>query len=157
MDECTLNIHSCDNNAYCTNSLGSYNCTCYPEYNGNGTSCTGRLLVSLFGFYSVCNVLFQLFVFYSLYPLYILVMTYGCETAHGHWMMMMMIHCFRPGLQPGRSSASLAQLGERRSAEREVAGSNPSRTNTQGSLNNWEEITCKWLDFLVFSDKDEKP
>ena len=28
--------------------------------------------------------------------------------------------------------AWLAQLGERRSAEREVAGSNPARTNTQG-------------------------
>ena len=29
-------------------------------------------------------------------------------------------------------TAWLAQLGERRSTEREVAGSNPSRTNTQG-------------------------
>ena len=29
-------------------------------------------------------------------------------------------------------AAWLAQLGERRSAEREVAGSNPGRTNTQG-------------------------
>ena len=29
-------------------------------------------------------------------------------------------------------SALLAQLVERRSAEREVAGSNPIRTNTQG-------------------------
>ena len=29
-------------------------------------------------------------------------------------------------------TAWLAQLGERRSAEREVAGSNPGRTNTQG-------------------------
>ena len=28
--------------------------------------------------------------------------------------------------------ATLAQLGERRSAEREVAGSNPGRSNTQG-------------------------
>ena len=28
--------------------------------------------------------------------------------------------------------AWLAQLGERRSTEREVAGSNPGRTNTQG-------------------------
>ena len=28
--------------------------------------------------------------------------------------------------------ARLAQLGERRSAEREVTGSNPGRTNTQG-------------------------
>ena len=36
----------------------------------------------------------------------------------------------------------LAQLGECRSAEREVAGSNPGRTNTpqhSGSLNNREE------------------
>ena len=33
----------------------------------------------------------------------------------------------------GRSTAAwLAQLGERRSTEREVAGSNPGRTNTQG-------------------------
>ena len=29
-------------------------------------------------------------------------------------------------------SSWLAQLGERRSAEREVAGSNPGRTKTQG-------------------------
>ena len=32
----------------------------------------------------------------------------------------------------GGTVARLAQLGERRSAEREVAGSNPGRTNTQG-------------------------
>ena len=32
----------------------------------------------------------------------------------------------------GITAAWLAQLGERRSAEREVAGSNPGRTNTQG-------------------------
>ena len=31
-------------------------------------------------------------------------------------------------------AAWLAQLGERRSAEREVVGSNPGRTNTQGLL-----------------------
>ena len=30
------------------------------------------------------------------------------------------------------TAAWLAQLGERRSAEREVAGSNPGRTSTQG-------------------------
>ena len=32
----------------------------------------------------------------------------------------------------GSSIQELAQLGERRSAEREVAGSNPGQTNTQG-------------------------
>ena len=30
------------------------------------------------------------------------------------------------------TAARLAQLGERRSAEREAVGSNPGRTNTQG-------------------------
>ena len=37
------------------------------------------------------------------------------------------------------NAARLAQLGERRSAEREVASSNPGRTNTQGLKNNWGE------------------
>ena len=34
------------------------------------------------------------------------------------------------------TAARLAQLGERRSAEREVASSNPGWTNTQGLKNN---------------------
>ena len=33
---------------------------------------------------------------------------------------------------PSSTAARLAQLGERRSAEREAVGSNPGRTNTQG-------------------------
>ena len=34
------------------------------------------------------------------------------------------------------TAARLAQLGKRRSAEREVTSSNPGRTNTQGLKNN---------------------
>ena len=37
------------------------------------------------------------------------------------------------------TAAWLAQLGEHRSVEREVAGSSPGRTNTQGLNNYWEE------------------
>ena len=37
---------------------------------------------------------------------------------------------------PATTAARLAQLRERRSAEREVASSNPGRTNTQGLKNN---------------------
>ena len=37
------------------------------------------------------------------------------------------------------AAARLGQLGERRSSEREVASSNPGRTNTQGLKNNWGE------------------
>ena len=55
----------------------------------------------------------------------------------------------------------LAQLGEQRSAEREVAGSNPGWTRIRvfKSLRRKCCICndiCKRLDFLVFLDKDEK-
>ena len=43
INECSTNAHNCDANAFCSNSEGSYNCTCSPGYNGNGTSCTGKL------------------------------------------------------------------------------------------------------------------
>ena len=41
-------------------------------------------------------------------------------------------------------------------------GFKPQPDQHSGSLNNWEESAvlvtdiCKWLDFLVFSDKDQK-
>ena len=41
IDECANNTDNCDMNAYCTNTVGSYNCTCYAGYIGNGTTCIG--------------------------------------------------------------------------------------------------------------------
>ena len=41
VDECATNTHSCDANAYCNNTIGSFNCTCNPGYNGTGTYCNG--------------------------------------------------------------------------------------------------------------------
>ena len=32
IDECFSGTHSCDANAECTNTVGSYNCTCRPGY-----------------------------------------------------------------------------------------------------------------------------
>ena len=40
-------------------------------------------------------------------------------------------HCHQI-IQINQTAAWLGQLGERRSAEREVMGSNPGRTNTKG-------------------------
>ena len=37
--------------------MGFYNCTCYPEYTGNGTSCTGRFLDNTISFYHVLLLL----------------------------------------------------------------------------------------------------
>ena len=41
MDECSAESSPCDQNADCTNSAGSYSCTCKQGYTGNGTVCEG--------------------------------------------------------------------------------------------------------------------
>ena len=41
INECTEDTHSCDGNASCTNTIGSYNCTCNFGYEGDGLNCTG--------------------------------------------------------------------------------------------------------------------
>ncbi|XP_068705713.1 uncharacterized protein [Montipora foliosa] len=38
-DECTASSPVCDVNAFCNNSIGSYNCTCKPGYFGDGKTC----------------------------------------------------------------------------------------------------------------------
>ena len=32
-------FNDCDEDAYCVNSIGSYNCFCHQGYRGNGSSC----------------------------------------------------------------------------------------------------------------------
>ena len=34
----------CDVFAHCTNTIGSYSCSCFPGYEGDGKTCQGRLL-----------------------------------------------------------------------------------------------------------------
>ena len=41
IDECIASPSVCHVNAQCTNTIGSYRCTCKPGYSGNGTRCTG--------------------------------------------------------------------------------------------------------------------
>ena len=43
VDECVLRTHNCDINANCSNTNGSYACTCNKGYIGDGISgnCTG--------------------------------------------------------------------------------------------------------------------
>ena len=43
IDECSMDPGQCDVNADCTNSAGSYSCTCKQGFTGNGTTCEGIL------------------------------------------------------------------------------------------------------------------
>ena len=49
INECTEDTHSCDGNASCTNTIGSYNCSCNFGFEGDGLNCTG-----VYCFY--CNI-----------------------------------------------------------------------------------------------------
>ena len=39
IDECSEGIHECHVNATCNNTQGSYTCTCFRGYVGNGKYC----------------------------------------------------------------------------------------------------------------------
>ncbi|XP_065178731.1 uncharacterized protein LOC135809326 [Sycon ciliatum] len=41
IDECASSAHNCDSSATCTNTVGSFTCTCNAGFYGNGTSCQG--------------------------------------------------------------------------------------------------------------------
>ena len=46
-DECLLGTHNCDSNATCTNTNGSFSCSCNSGYSGNGFACNGKLFFFL--------------------------------------------------------------------------------------------------------------
>ena len=41
IDECTSSPSACHSDAQCSNTIGSYRCTCNPGYTGNGKRCIG--------------------------------------------------------------------------------------------------------------------
>jgi len=41
INECALGEDMCHGNATCSNTFGSYNCTCNAGFTGNGFSCEG--------------------------------------------------------------------------------------------------------------------
>ena len=45
IDECQLNLHTCDANAGCSNTIGSFNCQCNLGFTGNGFACAGKIKI----------------------------------------------------------------------------------------------------------------
>ena len=73
VNECATYAHNCDANALCSNTEGSYNCTCSPGYIGNGTSCTGKLSWSM---HLKKNNIFNPFIYYYYYYYYYFLMIF---------------------------------------------------------------------------------
>ena len=42
INECERDEDSCHENANCTNTEGSYTCSCNPGYTGDGVTCTSK-------------------------------------------------------------------------------------------------------------------
>ena len=47
IDECDLGTDNCSSNATCTDTDGSYDCTCRDGYSGDGFNCSGEWRVTL--------------------------------------------------------------------------------------------------------------
>ena len=48
IDECKgSNNVNCDENANCSNTVGSYNCTCKDGFTGDGHSCSGKIVTDM--------------------------------------------------------------------------------------------------------------
>ena len=75
INECSTNVQNCDANAFCSNSEGSYNCTCRPGYNGNGRSCTGKSYYYYYYYYYYHYYYYYYYISYIIIYIFIVIST----------------------------------------------------------------------------------
>ena len=54
VDECDINLHGCDGKATCSDTDGSYTCTCNDGYTGDGFTCQSKSLIRFIFFREYC-------------------------------------------------------------------------------------------------------
>jgi len=45
INECEMETDNCDDNATCTDTIGSFNCTCNHGYDGDGVNCSSEFFL----------------------------------------------------------------------------------------------------------------
>ena len=55
INECDNGQNDCDSNAICSNSIGSYSCTCDTGYDGDGIHCSATDAVLVLSNYNANN------------------------------------------------------------------------------------------------------
>ena len=75
INECELRINNCDVNANCSNTFGSFECTCSAGFVGDGVNCTSK---DLHCHTSICKV-------YDVYTLHV------CASEVQYWFICFLI------------------------------------------------------------------
>ena len=62
IDECVSGVHDCHSSASCTNTAGSYTCSCNNPYTGDGKACkmAAGEYPTLIIFCSKCNLMLSI-------------------------------------------------------------------------------------------------